>query len=177
MAAIQRKLGKPTDQRMALIRQQASELLWNGKIETTYARAKEVQQYAEKIITIAIDSYLDTVKKVETRFKKAPKGKDKGAEIKVEVVNDGKDKLAARRRIMAMTYDIPALKEPGESEEAYKARTKNIRHPLIEKIFNELAPRYDQRSKDVGRKGGYTRVLKMGFRRGDGAEMALIELV
>lgn len=177
MAAIQRKLGKPTDQRMALIRQQASELLWHGKIETTYARAKEVQRYAEKIITIAVDHYLDTVKKIETRYKKPLKGQDKGAEIKVEVVNDGKDKLAARRRIMAMTYDIPAIKEKGESDESFAARTKNIRHPLVEKIFNELAPRYDQRAKDVGRKGGYTRVLKTGFRRGDGAETALIELV
>ena len=72
--AMQRKLGKPTDQRMALIRQQATELLMNGKIETTYARAKEVQKYAEKIITLAINNYLDTVKKVETR--RNSKGQD-----------------------------------------------------------------------------------------------------
>ena len=161
--ATQRKLGKPTDQRMALIRQQATELLMNGKIETTYARAKEVQKYAEKIITIAVNNYLDTVKKVETRRN------SKGQEIQVEVINDGKDKLAARRRIMALTYDVPDKKLDGESDEAFKARTQ--------KIFNELAPKYDQRFKDVGRKGGYTRVLKMGFRRGDGAETALIELV
>ena len=165
MAAIQRKLGKPTDQRMALIRQQASDLLWKGRIETTYARAKEVQKYAEKIITIAINDYLDTVKKVETRINK------KGQEIKVEVVNDGKDKLAARRRI------IHEIKKEGETDEAFYARTKNIKHPLVEKIFNELAPKYDQRAKDVNRKGGYTRVLKTGFRRGDSAETAIIELV
>ena len=171
MAAIQRKLGKPTDQRMALIRQQAFDLLWKGRIETTYARAKEVQKYAEKIITIAINDYLDTVKKVETRINK------KGQEIKVEVVNDGKDKLAARRRIMALTYDIPEIKKEGETDEAFYARTKNIKHPLVEKIFNELAPKYDQRAKDVNRKGGYTRVLKTGFRRGDSAETAIIELV
>ena len=171
MASIQRKLGKPTDQRMALIRQQASDLLWKGRIETTYARAKEVQKYAEKIITIAINDYLDTVKKVETRINK------KGQEIKVEVVNDGKDKLAARRRIMALTYDIPEIKKEGETDEAFYARTKNIKHPLVEKIFNELAPKYDQRAKDVNRKGGYTRVLKTGFRRGDSAETAIIELV
>ena len=60
MASIQRKLGKPTDQRMALIRQQASDLLWTGRMETTYARAKEVQKYAEKIITLAVNNYLDT---------------------------------------------------------------------------------------------------------------------
>ena len=171
MAAIQRKLGKPTDQRMALIRQQASDLLWKGRIETTYARAKEVQKYAEKIITIAINDYLDTVKKVETRRN------SKGQEIQVEVINDGKDKLAARRRIMALTYDIPEIKKEGETDEAFYARTKNIKHPLVEKIFNELAPKYDQRAKDVNRKGGYTRVLKTGFRRGDSAETAIIELV
>ena len=169
--AMQRKLGKPTDKRMALIRQQATELLMNGKIETTYARAKEVQKYAEKIITLAINNYLDTVKKVETRRN------SKGQEIQVEVINDGKDKLDARRRIMALTYDVPDKKLDGESDEAFKARTQKIYHALPEKIFNELAPKYDQRSKDVGRKGGYTRVLKMGFRRGDGAETALIELV
>lgn len=171
MAAIQRKLGKPTDQRMALIRQQSSDLLWNGKIDTTYARAKEVQKYAEKIITLAVNNYLDTVKKVETRKNQ------KGQDIKVEIVNDGPKKLAARRKIMTLVYDIPEIKQQGESDEAFAARTKNIKHPLVEKIFNELAPKYDQRAKDVGQKGGYTRVLKTGFRRGDSAETALIELV
>ena len=171
MASIQRKLGKPTDQRMALIRQQASDLLWTGRMETTYARAKEVQKYAEKIITLAVNNYLDTVKKVETRKNQ------KGQDIKVEVVNDGPQKLAARRKIMALTYDIPEVKKEGESDDAFAARTKNIKHPLVEKIFNALAPKYDQRSKDVNRKGGYTRVLKTGFRRGDSAETALIELV
>lgn len=171
MAAMQKKLGKPTDQRMALIRQQSSDLLWKGRIDTTYARAKEVQKYAEKVITIAVNSYLDTVKKVETRKNQ------KGQDIKVEIVNDGPDKLAARRRIMAMVYDIPELKQQGESDDAFKARTKNIKHPLVEKIFNELAPKYDQRAKDVNQRGGYTRVLKTGFRRGDSAETALIELV
>ncbi|MBR6774062.1 MAG: 50S ribosomal protein L17, partial [Clostridia bacterium] len=80
--AIQRKLGKPTDQRTALLRNQVTELLWNGKIETTLARAKEVAKVAEKLLTAAINTYTDTVKKVETRKKN-----DK--EIKVEVVNDG----------------------------------------------------------------------------------------
>ena len=80
---IQRKLSKPTDQRLALIRGQVTELLWNGKITTTLARAKEVAREAEKIIALAIKTYKDTYTKVETR--KDAKGKD----VKVELVNDG----------------------------------------------------------------------------------------
>ena len=99
--AVQRKLGKPTAQRMALLRGQVTDLLWYGKIETTYARAKEVQRIAEKIITKAIKTYTDTYKKVETR--KTAKGQD----IKVEIVNDGPKKLAVRRAIMGMVYDKP----------------------------------------------------------------------
>ena len=98
--ALQRKLGRPTDQREALLRNQVSELLWNGKIETTYARAKEVSKLAEKLLTIAINTYTDTVKKIETRKN------DKGQDIKVELVNDGAKKLAARRKIMAKVNDL-----------------------------------------------------------------------
>ena len=86
--AEQRKLGRPTAQRTALLRGQVTELLWNGKIETTYARAKEVQKIAEKLLTAAINTYTDTVKKIETRKN------DKGQDIKVELVNDGAKKLA-----------------------------------------------------------------------------------
>lgn len=167
----QRKLGKPTDQRLALLRSQVSSLLWYGRIETTYERAKEVQKEAEKILTKAIQSYLDTVKKVETRKN------SKGQEIKVEVINDGAKKLSARRSIMRYVYDIPELRKEKESAASYRTRTHNVKHPLVEKIFNEYAPKYDQRAKDVGNYGGYTRVLKLGQRRGDSAEMAIIELV
>ena len=169
--AVQRKLGKPTAQRMELLRGQVTALLWYGKIETTYARAKEVQRIAEKIITKAIKTYTDTYKKVETR--KTAKGQD----IKVEIVNDGPKKLAVRRAIMGMVYDKPEVRAPKEKMADFKARTKNIKHPLIEKIFNEYAPKYDSRAKELGQGGGYTRVLKLGFRAGDSAEAALIELV
>ncbi len=169
--AVQRKLGKPTAQRMALLRGQVTDLLWYGKIETTYARAKEVQRIAEKIITKAIKTYTDTYKKVETR--KTAKGQD----IKVEIVNDGPKKLAVRRAIMGLVYDKPEVRAPKEKMADFKARTKNIKHPLIEKIFNEYAPKYDSRAKELGQGGGYTRVLKLGFRAGDSAETALIELV
>ena len=61
----QRKLGKPTDQRMALLRNQVTDLLWNGKLETTYDRAKEISRMADKVLTMAIDTYTDTYQKLE----------------------------------------------------------------------------------------------------------------
>ncbi|MDR2201424.1 MAG: bL17 family ribosomal protein [Clostridiales bacterium] len=179
----QRKLGKPTDQRKALLRNQVTALLWNGKIETTFDRAKEVSRLADKLLTMAVKSYTDTVKKVETRIKHEKVKDKKGVvteterEVKVEIVNDGPKKLAARRRIMATVYDVQEQRKQKETAAAFRGRTEHIRHPLIEKIFNEYAPRYARRAADVGTGGGYTRVLKMGFRRGDAAEKALIELV
>lgn len=169
--ATQRKLSRPTDQRLALLRGQVTDLLWYGKIETTYARAKEVQKIAEKILTKAINTYTDTYKKVETR--KNAKGQD----IQIEMINDGPKKLAARRAIMGKVYDKPEIRQPKEKKADFVARTANIKHPLIEKIFNEYAPKYDTRAKELGTKGGYTRVIKLGFRNGDSAEAAIIELV
>ena len=163
--ALQRKLGRPTDQREALLRNQVSELLWNGKIETTYARAKEVSKLAEKILTLAINTYTDTVKKIETRKN------NKGQDIKVELVNDGAKKLAARRKIMAKVYDLQEQRKDNETKANFIARTENIRHPLIEKIFNEYAPKY------ATRKGGYTRIVKIGQRKGDGAMEVVLELI
>ncbi len=174
-----RKLGKATDKRMALLRGQVTDLLWYGRIETTYDRAKEVQKMAEKLITKAVNSYKDTVKKVETRQrkKKDKKGNVTVEEYKIELINDGPTKLAARRAIMRVVYDAQETKAFAESKSAYRVRVGKIRHPLVEKMFNEYAPKYDARADEKGTKGGYTRVLKNGFRRGDAAEMAIIELV
>ena len=94
-----------------------------------------------------------------------------------KVIKDGVKKLAARRKIMSLTYDIQFAKEPKESKAAYKARTKGINHPLIEKIFNEIAPKYAERKEQLGQGGGYTRRYLKGERRGDAAEVAIIELV
>ena len=165
------KLNRPTKERMALIRGQASSFLWDGKIETTVARAKTLQSYVEKILTLAINSYEDTVKVTKTEVD------SKGVKIKREVVNDGPKKLAARRAIMSKLYDRQEQRKDKESKATFIARTADINHPLIEKIFNVYAPKYAERAKELGQKGGYTRILKLGNRRGDNAPMALVEFV
>ena len=166
-----KKLGLPTKERKALLRNQASYLLWNGKLETTLASGKSVQSYAEKILTLAINTYEDTVKTTKEVVNK------KGEKVSKEVIVDGAKKLAARRKIMALTYDIPETKLLKESKTAFVERTKDVKHPLVEKIFNVYAPKYDARSKENGQKGGYTRAIKLGKRLGDNAEMVRIELV
>jgi len=165
------KLGRRTDQRLQVIRNQVSQLLWNGRIETTIGYAKSTGREAEKIITMAINAYQDMVK-VEKDVMNS-----KGVIVKKTVLQDGPKKLAARRRIMAKVYDLFEIRTKDETKRAFEKRTKNINHPLIEKIFNELAPRYAKRAKEVGQGGGYTRVLKLGVRKGDDAEMAMVELV
>lgn len=135
------KLGKRTDQRMAMLKNQVSELLWYGQIETTVDRAKAVRSLAEKYITIAIRAYQDDVKVTKTVTDA------KGAKKEVVFTNDGAKKLAARRRLMAELVDLQETKGAKESKSAYKARIKDTKHPLIEKMFKEYAPKYDARKK------------------------------
>ena len=165
------KLNRPTKERIALIRGQASSFLWDGKIETTEARAKTLQSYVEKILTLAINSYEDTVKVTKTEVD------SKGVKVKREVVKDGPKKLAARRAIMSKLYDRQEQRKDKEPKATFIARTADINHPLIEKIFNVYAPKYAERAKELGQKGGYTRILKLGNRRGDNAPMVMLELV
>ena len=153
------KLGRTAEQRKALLRNQASELLWHGKITTTKAKAKELKSYVEKIITKAIKVYDDNV---EIEVKKTDK---KGKEITEKSVKDSAKKLAAR------------YKPFSEKKSDFKARTGDVQHPLMEKLFNEIAPKYAQRAEELGQGGGYTRIYLLGQRRGDGAEEAIIELV
>lgn len=165
------KLGRTAKERTALLRNQASQLLWYGKIETTEAKAKELRPYVEKIITKAINSYDKNVE-IEVTQKN-----NKGKEICVKSVKDAPEKLAARRQIMAKLYDLQEIKSFNESKSAYKARTADVQHPLIEKLFNEIAPKYAQRKEELGQGGGYTRIYLLGERRGDAAPTAIIELV
>jgi len=165
-----RKLGKPTDQRVAMLRNLTTALLWNGKIITTEARAKEVRPIAEKLITLAINEYKNT-----TTVTKQTRN-DKEQIVTVETQNDMPSKLAARRQIMAYLYDVKETKSKKESKSDYYERTKDNAHPVVEKLFREYAPKYDKRAEE-GKKGGYTRIMKLGPRRGDAAEMVILELI
>lgn len=156
---------------MAMLKNQVSELLWYGQIETTVDRAKAVRSLAEKYITIAMRAYQDDVKVTKTVTDA------KGAKKEVVFTNDGAKKLAARRRLMAELVDLQEIKGAKESKGAYKARIKDTKHPLIEKMFKEYAPKYDARKNELGQGGGYTRILKTGTRRGDAAETCILKLI
>lgn len=166
-----RKLGMNATKRMALIKNQASALLWHGKIQTTEARAEEVEAYVAKILTLAVNSYDDTVESEVTV------ADAKGKETKKTLVKDGNKKLNARRKIMTMVNDLQEVKGFKESKPDFKKRTRAVKSPLIEKIFDEYAPKYAARKEEKGNGGGYTRIYKLGPRRGDAAEVAIIELV
>ena len=165
-----RKLGRPTDQRMALLRNQVTNLLWYGKIETTLARAKEVRAAAERLIALAArecDNTVDVNK--ETR-------NEKEQIVMITVVNDAPSRLAARRRMMSFLYNIPEPRKDDESKSEYKERTKGVNNPVVEKLLRDIGPKYKKRGEEKG-PGGYTRIIKKGPRRGDSAEMVLLELV
>lgn len=174
-----RKLGKTSDQRKALIRNQVTALLYNGRIITTEARAKEVCKVAEGLIAAAVKEK-DNFEEVTVKAKVARKDKD-GKRVK-EVV-DGKkvtvydevdktirkdmpSRLHARREMLKVLYPV---KEVPEKNAGRKKNTKNV--DLVEKLFTEIAPKY------VGRNGGYTRIVKVGPRKGDGAMEVVLELV
>ena len=169
--AHQRKLGRTADQRKALLRNQVTNLIWYGRIETTEAKAKEVRRIADKMITLAIkecDNTIATTKETHN---------DKGQLMTIDVVNDAPSKLHARRQIMAYLYNIKEPKQEDESKSAYRARTKDVKYPCVEKLFREIGPKYKARNAEKNCAGGYTRILKKGPRRGDAAEMVILELV
>jgi large subunit ribosomal protein L17 len=169
--ATQRKLGRPSDQRKAMLRNQATHLIWLGKIETTLARAKEVRKLAERLITLAVRECDNTVE-VEKEF-----NNEKGQTVRITVTNDLPSKLHARRMIMASLYDLKPEKDREESKSEYRERTKDVKHPVVEKLFRELGPKYKKRNEEKGCTGGYTRITRLGPRRGDAAEMVILELV
>ena len=136
------KLGVTSTQRKTMLRNLASDLLWYGKIETTLARAKELKPYVEKIITLAVNSYTDTISETVTVTVKDAKGKEK--ETTKKVFKDGAKKLAARRKIMTLTHDIPDAKQVGEKNADYKARVKGI-------IFYHGSPYFSQENRSTAR--------------------------
>lgn len=166
-----RKLGRPSDQRRAMLRNQVTALLWHGKLETTDARAKEIRRLAEKLITLAVKEYDNTVKVTKSV------NNEKGQTVPLEVTNDSPGRLHARRKMMAYLYDVPEARKEDQTKLEYAKRRRDVKHPLIEKMFNEYGPKYRQRNKAQTSGGGYTRIIKKGPRRGDGAEAVIIELV
>ena len=166
-----KKFNRPSKERRALTRNQATDLIMKGKIETTLAKAKYLKSYVEKLITLGIKTY-DKVVTVSKNYVD-----DKGNKTTREVINDMPEKLAARRAIKAKVYMVKEPRKEGEKKAQYVARMDNIKDPVVEKIFNFYAPKYAERAKEKDRKGGYTRVIKTGPRRGDAAEMCIIELI
>ena len=169
--ATERKLGRTASQRKAMLRNLTTNLLWYGRIETTEAKAKEVRSIVDKMITLAIREYDQTVD-VEKEFYN-----DKKQIVKQTFTNDLPSKLHARRLMMAYLYDIKEAKKDDESKKDYKERTKDNKHPVVEKLFREYGPKYRARNQEKNCAGGYTRIYKLGPRRGDAAEMVIIELV
>ena len=166
-----RKLGRPTDQRMAMLRNQVTNLIWYGKIETTLARGKEVQSLAEHIITIAMRQSDNTIEVTKKHMN------DKQQIVELTVQNDSPERLAARRQVMRYLYDMPIVQNEGEDKDDFKQRKKDINHPVVEKLFRDVAPKYKKRAEEKGQGGGYTRLIKKGPRRGDAAVMVILELI
>ena len=170
-----RKLGRTSSQRKALLRNQITNLLYHGKIVTTQAKAKEVQKQVEGLIALAIKEK-DNFETVKVKAKVPRKDKDGKRvkevvdgkkvtvydEVEKEIKKDLPSRLHARRQILRVLY--PVVENPGK-----KRDRKEV--DLVAKMFDEIAPKY------VNRKGGYTRIIKIGQRKGDAAMEVVLELV
>jgi large subunit ribosomal protein L17 len=170
-----RKLGRTSSQRKALLRNQVTQLLHHGRIVTTEAKAKEVAGIAEGLIALAIKEK-DNYEEVTVKAKVPQKDKD-GRRVKEEkdgkkvtvydevektIKKDKPSRLHARRQMLRVLYDV---KETGTK----RSEKKTV--DLCAKLFDEYGPKY------AGRNGGYTRIIKIGQRKGDGALEVVLELV
>lgn len=174
-----RKLGRTSSQRKALLRNQVTNLIYHGKIVTTEAKAKEVQRIVEGLIALGVkekDNY-ETVKvtakvprkdKDGKRVKEVKDGKKVTVfdEVEKEIRKDLPSRLHARRQMLRVLYPITEVPTKNAGK---KRATKKVDLPA--KLFDEIAPKY------ADRKGGYTRIIKIGQRKGDGAMEVVIELV
>ena len=200
--AMYRKLGRTSSQRKALLRNQVTALLNNGKIITTEAKAKEVKKIAESLIALAVKEK-DNFETVTVTAKVARKDKDgnrvkqivdknTGAvlaeshrdkdgkivridngktvtvydEVQKEIKKDLPSRLHARRQMNKILYSVTEVPTEGKGK---KKATKEI--DVAQKLFDEIAPKYATRN------GGYTRIIKIGQRKGDGALEVVLELV
>ena len=173
--ATDRKLGRKTDIRLAMLKSQTTDLILHGKIETTLARAKEVKAIADSIISLAVKeaknfeevevkvvkAKLDAKGNKETEKVTSKNGKEYLRVVKEEKMEkrqkDMPSRLNARRKIMRK------LNKVSDSE--------GNKVDLPSKLFNEIAPKYE------GRIGGYTKIVRIGKRFGDGAEKVILQLV
>ena len=174
-----RKLGRTSSQRKALLRNQVTNLLYHGKIVTTEAKAKEIRKIAESMIAMAVREK-DNYETVTVQAKVAQKDKDgkrvkevvDGKKVTVydtvdkEIKKDLPSRLHARRQMKKMLYTV---KEVPTATAGKKKATKDV--DITNILFDEIAPKYADRN------GGYTRIIKIGQRKGDGAMAVLIELV
>lgn len=174
-----RKLGRTSSQRKALIRNQVTALLYNGKIVTTEAKAKEIRKVAEGLIAMAVKEK-DNFEEVTVQAKVARKDSEgkrvkevvDGKKVTVyetvekEIKKDLPSKLHARKQMDKVLYKVTEVPADAAGK---KKNTKTV--DLTNKLFDEIAPKY------ADRKGGYTRIVKIGLRKGDAAMEVLLELV
>ena len=174
-----RKLGRTSSQRKAMIRSQVTALLYHGKIVTTEARAKEIRKVAEGLIAKAVkekDNF-ETVTVTAKVAKKDAEGKRVKEvvngkkvtvydEVEKEIKKDKASRLHARRQMLKVLYDVTDVPTARAGK---KKNTKKVDMPA--KLFDELAPKY------ANRNGGYSRIVKIGQRKGDGAMEVLLEMV
>ncbi len=174
-----RKLGRTSSQRKALLRNQVTALLYHGKIVTTEARAKEVKKIAEGLIAMAVKEK-DNFETVTVQAKVPVKDKDgkrvkevvdgkkvtKYETVEKELKKDLPTRSHARRQMLRVLY--PVVDVPKENA-GRKRNTKEV--DLVAKLFDEYGSRYAER------RGGYTRIVKIGPRKGDAAMEVILELV
>ena len=155
-----RKLGRTADHRVAMLKNLSTSLIWHGQIETTEQKAKEVKSIVDSLIALAIKEK-DNFETVEETVKIAKVDPKTGAKVTEEATSKAKkdkpSRLAARRKIMA---NINKVKDENGN---------NV--DLPGKLFGEIADKY------ADRKGGYTRIIKLGKRKGDAAEVVILQLV
>ena len=168
--AINRKLGRPTDQRKAMLKCLTTDLILHGKIETTEARAKEVKAIADSLIALAIKEK-DNFETVDVKVVKA-KLDSKGNKV-TELVKskNGNEylKVVKEEKTEQRQKDMPSRLNARRKMMTKLNKVKDT--DVIGKLFNEVAPKYE------GRVGGYTRIVKAGPRKGDAAEVAILQLV
>ena len=165
-----RKLGKPTDQRLAMLKTQTTDLILNGKLVTTEARAKEVKAIVDSVIALAVKEHKN-YEEVEVKVVKA-KLDEKGRKVTEKVTSkNGKEylKVVKEEKMEKRQKDMPS--RLNARRKIMKKVNKVEGVDLMDKLFNELAPKYE------GRVGGYTRILKMEPRKGDNSKQAILMLV